>query len=200
MKSWLIRTSNNYIFGPLSKNKIVELYENGSLQPDDEICSGNGFWFYIKEEELIQKYLMGETKQDFNPVSEALDVLTAVDINLVAQDDSLSSNVEETQVIDLNMIENEIDEEVDQEIDQDLVQENEGEEVDLDKKKSRKITPKAGLLNNTVLNVLIFLLIIFALSIVYYRKRILKNILTHISLFSPVYAQTSVPLKKKRLF
>lgn len=76
-KNWLIRTKSNHILGPVSKEKVLELYSNGSIKPDDEICSGNGYWFYIRESELVDKYLKGNSTQSFNPISEAKDVLTS---------------------------------------------------------------------------------------------------------------------------
>lgn len=76
-KNWLIRTKSNHILGPISKEKVLELYQNGSIRADDEVCSGNGFWFFIRENELVEKYLMGEDIQGFNPISEAKDVLTS---------------------------------------------------------------------------------------------------------------------------
>ena len=76
-KNWLIRTKSNHILGPVSKEKVVELYQNGSIKPDDEICSGNGYWFFIRESDLVEKYLKGPTPQGFNPISEAKDVLTS---------------------------------------------------------------------------------------------------------------------------
>lgn len=76
-KNWLIRTKSNHILGPVSKEKVQELYQNGSIKPDDEICSGNGYWFFIRETELVDKYLNGTTPQSFNPISEAKDILTA---------------------------------------------------------------------------------------------------------------------------
>lgn len=75
-KNWLIRTKSNHILGPISKEKVLELYHNGSIKPDDEVCSGNGYWFFIREEELVAKYLLGRNVQGFNPISEAKDVLT----------------------------------------------------------------------------------------------------------------------------
>lgn len=72
-KNWLIRTKSNHILGPISKAKTCELYKNGSIKPDDEICSGNGYWFFVKESKLIQKYLLGDEVQSFNPISEAND-------------------------------------------------------------------------------------------------------------------------------
>lgn len=75
-KNWLIRTKSNHILGPVSREKVLELYANGSIKPDDEICTGNGFWFYIREEDMIERYLKGTEVQGFNPISEAKDVLT----------------------------------------------------------------------------------------------------------------------------
>jgi hypothetical protein len=75
-KNWLIRTRSNHILGPVSKEKVMELYQNGSIKPDDEICSGNGYWFFIRETDLVNRFLMGRESQGFNPISEAKDVLT----------------------------------------------------------------------------------------------------------------------------
>ena len=74
-KNWLIRTKNNHILGPVSKSKIKELIANGSLKGDDEICSGNGHWLFVREKELLDKYVHGDFLQDFNPVSEAATVV-----------------------------------------------------------------------------------------------------------------------------
>lgn len=70
-RTWLIRTKQNKILGPVSKEKIIELVNSGSLTDDDELCSGNGYWFWVKEKELLEKYVLGNTPQGFNPVAEA---------------------------------------------------------------------------------------------------------------------------------
>ena len=75
-KNWLIRTKSNHILGPVSKEKVLELYHNGSIKPDDEVCSGNGYWFFIREDDLVGRFLLGPEVQGFNPISEAKDVLT----------------------------------------------------------------------------------------------------------------------------
>ena len=77
IKNWLIRTKSNHILGPVSKEKIIELYQNGSIRPEDEVCSGNGYWFFMREKDLVESYILGNKKQSFNPISEARDVLTA---------------------------------------------------------------------------------------------------------------------------
>ncbi len=75
-KNWLIRTKSNHILGPVSKEKVQELYKNGSIKPDDEVCSGNGYWFFIREDEMVERFLTGNEIQGFNPISEAKDVIT----------------------------------------------------------------------------------------------------------------------------
>ncbi len=79
MKNWLIRTRNHRILGPITKEKLLELYESNSLSDDDEICSGNGYWFYVKEKALLEKYVKGDIEQSFNPISEAKVVLSNKD-------------------------------------------------------------------------------------------------------------------------
>lgn len=70
-RNWLIRTTQYQILGPVSKEKVVEFFKKGALGPDDEICSGNGYWFLVKEKDLVDKYLLGDMPQGFNPISEA---------------------------------------------------------------------------------------------------------------------------------
>ena len=70
-KNWLIRTHQHQILGPISKERVIELIRKGNLISEDEICSGNGFWFQIKEADLLERYVYNNEKQTFNPVSEA---------------------------------------------------------------------------------------------------------------------------------
>lgn len=76
-KNWLIRTKSNHILGPISKDKVLELLQNGSIKADDEVCSGNGFWFFIREDDMVARFLLGREQQTFNPISEAKDILTS---------------------------------------------------------------------------------------------------------------------------
>lgn len=87
-KNWLIRTKSNHILGPVSKEKVQELYKNGSIKPDDEVCSGNGYWFFIREDEMVERFLTGNEAQGFNPISEAKDVITQTpEVPSVERDD-----------------------------------------------------------------------------------------------------------------
>jgi hypothetical protein len=72
MSKWMIRTRTNHIFGPISKEKLIELIDEKSIAAEDEVCSGNGYWFFLRESDLVKKYIYSESTQDFNPVSEAL--------------------------------------------------------------------------------------------------------------------------------
>jgi hypothetical protein len=76
VKNWLIRTKNRQILGPVSKEKLLEFVKKGALSLHDEVTSGNGYWFYINEKELVDKYLFGDVPQGFNPISEAPSVLS----------------------------------------------------------------------------------------------------------------------------
>ena len=74
-RNWLIRTYQKQILGPVSKQKLLDFIQKGSVGFTDEVTSGNGYWFYLKEKELVEKYLFGDLPQSFNPVSEAKSVL-----------------------------------------------------------------------------------------------------------------------------
>ncbi len=70
-KNWLIRTQNCNILGPVSRQKVQELIENNAVENRDELCSGNGFWFFVYEQNLVQEYIFSARPQPFNSISEA---------------------------------------------------------------------------------------------------------------------------------
>lgn len=74
-RNWLIRTSQNQILGPVAKAKVVEFIQKGALGLTDEVTSGNGYWFHLREKDLVEKYLFGDVPQSYNPISEAKTVL-----------------------------------------------------------------------------------------------------------------------------
>lgn len=77
-RNWLIRTRAMQILGPVSIGKVLELIEKGSLRDEDEVSSGNGYWFCLREKELVERYLEQKNTQGFNPISEAKTVLAKV--------------------------------------------------------------------------------------------------------------------------
>jgi hypothetical protein len=78
-KDWLIRTHFNQILGPVKKEKIKNLISEKTLVEEDEICCGNGYWFKVKERDLVQNYIYGDYIQGFDPIGEAKSVLTSFD-------------------------------------------------------------------------------------------------------------------------
>lgn len=74
-RNWLIRTSQNQILGPVAKAKLLEFIQKGALGLTDEVASGNGYWFSLKEKDLVEKYLYGDVPQGYNPISESKSVL-----------------------------------------------------------------------------------------------------------------------------
>lgn len=74
-RNWLIRTSQNQLLGPVAKQKLLEFIEKGALGLTDEITSGNGYWFSLREKELVDKYIYGDIPQGYNPISESKSVL-----------------------------------------------------------------------------------------------------------------------------
>ena len=75
-RNWLIRTTQNQILGPVAKAKVIEFLEKGALGLNDEVTSGNGFWFSLKEKDLVDKFLYGDVPQGYNPISESKSVLS----------------------------------------------------------------------------------------------------------------------------
>lgn len=75
-RNWLIRTTQNQILGPVAKTKLLEFLQKGALGLNDEVSSGNGYWFSLKEKDLVEKYLNGDIPQGYNPISESKSVLS----------------------------------------------------------------------------------------------------------------------------
>ncbi len=74
-RNWLIRTRSMQILGPVSIKKVHELIEKNSLRAEDELSSGNGYWFALRETELLEKYVNNQIPQGFNPITEAKTLL-----------------------------------------------------------------------------------------------------------------------------
>jgi hypothetical protein len=57
MDQWLIRTSENWIAGPYSKEQVCQMILDGKLSLQDEVCVADGFWIYIHEREEVKQLL-----------------------------------------------------------------------------------------------------------------------------------------------
>lgn len=164
MSKWLVRTQTNHILGPIHKDKLLELLEGGTLEADDEICSGNGYWFFVREKELLQRFVYEGEPQGFNPICNApksrelLRVEPETPLNL-SKPQSPTANQEPMT--------------------------------------SGNISITRG-----ILNLLLFILAVGVLVALYYRKRILKQLIENntqsfsIEIFPHVYAQELSPKKK----
>lgn len=75
-RNWLIRTSQNQILGPVTKQRLLDFIQKGALGVLDEVTSGNGYWFSLKEKELVEKYIYGDLPQGYNPISESRSILS----------------------------------------------------------------------------------------------------------------------------
>ena len=102
-RNWLIRTSQNQILGPVAKLKLLEFIQKGALGMTDEVTSGNGYWFSLKEKDLVEKYLYGDIPQGYNPISESKSVLSKRDNpEKTTSINSAPANNNATQVIKLS--------------------------------------------------------------------------------------------------
>ncbi len=73
---WLIRTNSGKILGPIKMVKVIDFIKKGQIIGDDEVASGNGFWFSVKEREYVKKYLLNGTPQPFNQITEAVSLFS----------------------------------------------------------------------------------------------------------------------------
>ncbi len=193
-KNWLIRTKNNHILGPVSLEKIKTLLENRSLNSEDELCSGNGYWFSVKEDQLVEKYIYKEIPQSYNPITEAKTVVARKPINDIA-DKEIDEIQDVTQIgLSLDTLnENKLNIEVE------LLDLGDPPSVELPVKPKREVKEKTitkaeelneeikefsttelrnvKALNSTILYIISILFFIIALVGFYFRKTLLENFL-----------------------
>lgn len=204
-KNWLIRTKNNHILGPVSKQKVRELLEKGSIKGDDELTCGNGYWFFVREKELVEKYVVGDMPQGFNPVSEAETVLckgeTQLDGDLVipSEDDLAFPDMGDSSKVpdddDLAYPTEPEDEIASEENTLDQLRNKASKKKVVKSKKTRKKNSKSSTgsnkvkvsqknktaqipkssLNQNVLYIIASVFFIIALLAFYYRRRIVKQ-------------------------
>jgi hypothetical protein len=199
-KNWLIRTKSNHILGPVSKEKVLELLRNGSIKPDDEVCSGNGYWFFIREDELVSRFLLGDEVQGFNPISEAKDVLHSVESPSQRDEDiTLIGSINTSMLKEVEVPE------------AGSTKTDRRDEPLPTKKKVKKLTTPHGASTEKViprrqnyLQYLAFLCFIILFLLVYYRKTIIRALFqgeVTISSFimSSAHAQTSEGSAKKKI-
>lgn len=202
-KNWLIRTKSNHILGPISREKVLELYTNGSIKQDDEVCCGNGYWFFIRESDLVDKYLVGNSPQSFNPVSEAKDVLTASAGNVVHE----STRDDITMVGGIDLTKFNASNEVaslanDVKLEVPSTQ-SQKKKTSSDYKVKQSSISKP-LKKQHYFRYIGFLAFLFLVLIIYFRKSILKSFFSSevrhqisTSIFSEAYAQDDSSTKKK---
>jgi hypothetical protein len=196
-KTWLIRTKNNHILGPVSREKIKTLLENKTLNLEDELCSGNGYWFSVKEDDLVQKYIHDQQVQSYNPISEAPTILCENNDKKEIQLDSPVDDV--TQVKNLvELLNQDEDEQISVEVldpgeppsvslptKQVENKDDTFSEIDLaqidnvhsDKDFSTTELKKVKALNSTILYFLAISFFIIAIIGFYFRKTLLENFL-----------------------
>lgn len=207
-KNWLIRTKSNHILGPISKDKVLELLQNGSIKADDEVCSGNGFWFFIREDDMVARFLLGREQQMFNPISEAKDVLTFPPRSQVQEEDI--TRVGGFNMKDLNkegtppngtylssmptdskpsvQTESKKKPEI-------VVKHREPEPVRIPKPR----TPKPKLQKQNYLQYLLVVCFIALLAVLWYRKSIFRWFQSaDISIIQSAHAQEEAPAEKKK--
>ena len=60
-RSWLIRHADHSFSRPMSEEALLELFSEGGMKPQDEICCSSGYWFSVKD--------IGEMRKHFGDLS-----------------------------------------------------------------------------------------------------------------------------------
>lgn len=94
MDQWLVRTTENQILGPYSRDQVCKLITEGELTLDDEVCGANHYWFYLHERDEVAGQLGIEVPQSMYELAteEPTESLT-VEITEESTDPDLSSRL-----------------------------------------------------------------------------------------------------------
>jgi hypothetical protein len=85
VEHWLVRTAENVIAGPYSKEQICELIREGELTLPDEVCPANRHWFFLHEREEVARSLGVEMSDHLvEPDDEPTHTQTETETNLEA--------------------------------------------------------------------------------------------------------------------
>jgi hypothetical protein len=85
---WLIRTAENQISGPFTRDQVCQFIQQGKLQLNDEVCHSNTYWVYLHEHDEIKKQLGVEVpRQLYANAQEA--TLTQTDTDVERTDPGL---------------------------------------------------------------------------------------------------------------
>lgn len=165
-KNWLIRTHDFQILGPISKEKLLELVNANTLHRDDEICSGNGYWFFYREKDLLQKYVLGSEKQGFNPVQESNEEVIPMPPTPSVQIEKASDKLPEEDDLEYPSLPEVAPPPLE------IKKNNQNIE-----KKIPKVEVKKSILNDKFLFLLVVFFFVLAIFAFYFRKRIMENFL-----------------------
>ena len=68
---WLIRTAQNQVSRPCSREELRAKVLAGTLEPQDEVCKANSFWIFLHErEELLVQLGVALPKEKPDEVTE----------------------------------------------------------------------------------------------------------------------------------
>jgi hypothetical protein len=106
MQQWLIRTADNWISGPYTLDQVSQMILGGKLGPEDEVCTANGYWFYLHESTELKTQLGIELppsckKERGSPISE----LEKTDVDLEMHEAAFLEPPDSTAIIDRGSIE-----------------------------------------------------------------------------------------------
>jgi len=69
--SWMIRTAENILSGPFTKDQVIQLIQEGKLDLTDEVCGSGHYWVFLHEEVEIKTQLGIDLPQSFFDAEES---------------------------------------------------------------------------------------------------------------------------------
>jgi hypothetical protein len=89
INQWLVRTAQNWIAGPYTREQTAQMILEGKLSLEDEVCAASGYWIYLHEREEILKHLnievprmVEKSEEEVTETQTQTEVKTQTDLNL----------------------------------------------------------------------------------------------------------------------
>ncbi len=62
-RTWIRRFANHSYSRPMTEVELLELIHSGSMNPTDELCAANDYWFSVQDVQEMRKHF-GEISMD----------------------------------------------------------------------------------------------------------------------------------------
>lgn len=105
-EKWMVRTIENEIKGPFTRDELIDQIKGGQLNHQDEVCRGNHYWIYLDERDEVLAQLGLDIPRASSSASE--EESTDTETDTITQDISVAFKSAEQSMTSQNNLSSEM--------------------------------------------------------------------------------------------